>query len=51
MDFKKLIPDFNALGKTDWTKPQVDTKDVFGLATLAAAVLMLVFVFCPWFGM
>ncbi len=51
MDFKKLIPDFNALGKTDWTKPQVDTKDVIGLATLAAAVLMLVFVFCPWFGM
>lgn len=50
MDFKTLLPDFNAIGKTNWGKPElkVDTKDVYGLAVLAGAVLMLVFVFLPW---
>lgn len=50
MDFKTLLPDFNAIGKTDWSKPslKVDTKDVYGLAALAGAALMLVFVFLPW---
>lgn len=48
MDFKTLLPDFNALGKTDWSKPQVDTKDTKGLVAIAAAALMLIFVFLPW---
>lgn len=50
MDFKLLKPDFNALGKTDWAKPQIDTKNIFALAGTIAAALMVVFVFCPWFG-
>jgi purine-cytosine permease-like protein len=50
MDFKTLLPDFNAIGKTDWAKPdlKIDTKDTFKLVALAGAVLMLVFVFLPW---
>lgn len=48
MDFNKLLPDFNAIGKTDWAKPQVDTKDIMGLVALVGAALMLIFVFLPW---
>lgn len=50
MDFKTFLPDFDAVKKTDWGKPQlkVDTKDPIGLAFLAGAVLMVVFVFLPW---
>ena len=50
MDFKTLLPDFEAVKKTDWAKPQLklDTKDYFGLAMRAGAVLMVVFVFLPW---
>ena len=50
MDFKTLLPNFDAVKKTDWAKPQlnVDTKDPFRLVMLAGAVLMLVFVFLPW---
>lgn len=48
MDFNKLLPDFNAIGKTDWAKPQVDTKDLMGLVALVGAALMLIFVFLPW---
>ena len=51
MNLNALIPDFKALGKIDWSKPQVDTKNVCALATLAGAVLMLIFCFCPWFGL
>lgn len=50
MDFKKLVPDFNALKSVNWAKPEVDTKNTLGLAGLAAAGLMVVFVFLPWFG-
>lgn len=48
MDFKTLLPDFNAIGKTDWSKPSVDTSNKLNLVTLGGAVLMLVFVFLPW---
>lgn len=51
MDFKKLTPDFNALGKTNFANPTVDTKNIFGVAALVASLLMVVFVFCPWFGL
>lgn len=51
MDLKKLTPDFNALGKTNFANPTVDTKNIFGVAALVASLLMVVFVFCPWFGM
>ena len=50
MDFKKLIPDFNALKNVNWAKPEVDTKNTLGLAGLVAAGLMAIFVFLPWFG-
>lgn len=48
MDFKTLLPDFNAIKNTQWNKPQVDTKDTQGLVALGCSVLMLVFVFLPW---
>lgn len=48
MDFKQLLPDFNAIGKTDWAKPQVDTKNTMSLVALVGAALMIVFVFLPW---
>lgn len=48
MDFKTFLPDFEALKKTDWAKPQVDTKDKKNLVMLGGAVLMVVFVFLPW---
>lgn len=51
MDFKLLKPDFNALGKIEWAKPQVDTKNIVALVGTIAAALMVVFVFCPWFGL
>ena len=50
MDFAKLMPDFNAIGKTNWAKPQLDTKDLIGLAGIIAAGIMIVLVFTPWFG-
>lgn len=49
-DFNQLKPDFNAIAKTDWAKPQFDTTDIVKLIGTAASVLMLIFVFCPWFG-
>ena len=50
MDFKKLVPDFNALKNVNWAKPEVDTKNTLGMAGLVAAALMVVFVFLPWIG-
>lgn len=50
MDFKKLVPDFNALKSVNWAKPEVDTKDKLGFAGLVAAGVMVVFVFLPWIG-
>lgn len=50
MDLNALLPDFSAIGKTDWSKTEVkfDTKDVPGLAAIGGAALMLIFVFLPW---
>ena len=50
MDFKNLKPDFGAISKTEWGKPQVDTTNLISILGVAASVLMVVFVFCPWFG-
>ncbi len=50
MDFKKLIPDFGAIGRTEWGKPYVDTKNNAWLIMTCAAALMVVFVFIPWFS-
>lgn len=50
MDFKTLLPDFEAIKKTDWAKPQlkVDTKDTMGLVMYAGAALMVIFTFFSW---
>ena len=48
MDFKTLIPDFNAVAKTDWAKPHIDTKDKNWLVVAGLVLLMVVFVFLPW---
>ena len=51
MDFKKLIPDFGAIGTTEWNKPKFDTKDIMWLAGAICAALVVVFAFFPaWFG-
>lgn len=50
MDFKKLIPDFGAIGRTEWGKPYVDKKNNAWLIMTCAAALMVVFVFIPWFS-
>lgn len=48
MDFKTLLPDFEAIKKTDWAKPQVDTKDTMNLVMLGGAALMVIFTFLSW---
>ena len=48
MDYKKLIPDFSVIAKTDWAKPHIDTKDKNWLILVGAALLMVIFVFLPW---
>ena len=48
MDYKKLIPDFSVIAKTDWAKPHIDTKDKNWLILVGAALLMVVFAFIPW---
>ena len=50
MDFKKLIPDFNALKSIDWLKPEVNTKDILSIVALSLSGLMIIFIFLPWFG-
>lgn len=51
MDANKLMPDFQAIGKTDFSKPNIDTKDPMWLTTAIGALLMLIFLFLPWFGL
>ena len=48
MDFKKLIPDFSVVAKTNWAKPNLDTKNTMWLVMAGAALLMVIFVFLPW---
>ena len=48
MDFKKLIPDFGVIAKTDWAKPHIDTNDKNWLMLAGGALLMVIFVFLPW---
>ena len=48
MDFKKLIPDFSVIAKTNWAKPNLDTKNKMWLVMAAAVLLMVVFAFIPW---
>jgi hypothetical protein len=50
MDFKQFIPDFRAIAKTDWAKPQFDPTNIVKLVGIIASSMMLLFVFCPWFG-
>ena len=45
---KKFIPDFSVIAKTNWGKPNIDTKNKMWLVMAVAAVLMVVFVFIPW---
>ena len=44
----KFIPDFSAIGKTNWSKPNLDTRNPFWWVMVGAALLMVVFVFIPW---
>lgn len=52
MDFKQLLPDFSALSKTDWKSPlatKPNLKELGDLLVCLGAVLMVVFLFVPWF--
>lgn len=52
MDFNKLIPDFKAIGTTEWNKPYLNTKDIVWLAGAICAALIVIFAFVPaWFSM
>ena len=47
MDFKQFIPDFGAIAKTEWGKPQWGGKqDVIKLIGIIATFAMLTFVLC-----
>lgn len=48
MDFKKLIPDFSAFGRTNWGKPSIKTGDKNWLISAILVALMVIFVFLPW---
>ena len=48
MDFKKLIPDFGAFGRTNWGKPSIKTGDKNWLISAILVALMVIFVFLPW---
>ena len=43
MDFKSLLPNFSEIAKTDWSKPQLDSKDTLGVAAMLSVVLMIIF--------
>lgn len=49
MDIKSLLPDFKAIGKTDWSKPQIK-KDKRSIIILVAVALMVILPFCSWFS-
>ena len=52
MDFKQFIPDFGAIAKTEWGKPQWGGKaDIVKLIGVIAVGAMLTFVLMPWFGL
>ena len=48
MSCKKLIPDFNAIGKTDWAKPSFCVKGDANLGATLGALLMVILVLLPW---
>ena len=50
MNFELLKPDTEAISRTNWKKPQIDTKDRIGLVGLVMSAFMVMFVFYPWFG-
>lgn len=51
MDFNKLIPDFSAIGTTEWGKPKFNSKDMKWLVGFICAALVVVFAFVPaWFS-
>ena len=49
MNWKKFLPDFGAITRTNWAQPALGKKN-FGEAVMALlALVMLVAVFLPWF--
>ena len=48
MDFKTLLPDFGAIGSTDWSKPKFNTNNPLNLVVALGVILMIVFLFLPW---
>lgn len=50
MKISSLLPDFNAIVKTDWSKPVLDTKDKLSLFALIGSIVMVIAVFNTWAG-
>lgn len=46
---KKFIPDFKAFGSINWAKPAIGRGNWAGTALAVLSLLMVVFVFLPWF--
>lgn len=49
MDFKKFIPDFGAIAKTNFAAPAVGKGNVRNTVLAVLSLLMVVAVFLPWF--
>ena len=49
MDFKKFIPDFGAIAKTNFAAPAVGKGNLRNTVLAILSVVMLVAVFLPWF--
>lgn len=49
MNVKKFLPDFGALGRTNWAQPEIGKKRCLNNVMALLVLAMAVFVFLPWF--
>jgi phosphoglycerol transferase MdoB-like AlkP superfamily enzyme len=49
MNVKKFLPDFGALGRTNWAQPEIGKKRCLNNVMVLLVLAMAVFVFLPWF--
>lgn len=49
MNWKKFLPDFGAIGRTNWAQPEIGKKQCLNNVMALLVLAMAVFVFLPWF--